>query len=643
MANIDQVFAGSVAFGVTRSDYLVQAVNGTRIWQDDRQPMLTALFSVHSDALFPVVREGSDIRLVYDLKGRAVSPGILDSVDQQTATQLLERSRFDVGEDIDGRSLLPDEAAAALVASEIDAFFVVGTTPASAIEQASDQIDIRVVALNTPDGNAQVADAPHYQTTDIHTTYDSDLDPTDELFRTTSLRSFGDDATVITRADMPEEIVSDVAGYVLRHLDELCGNNHPYFSHLEASDMRDNLLAPGHPGVSGDWSKPASEPSDEFLLILLVQSSGLTLRAYGAHSPSWERDGHEMPWPERIARAILASWIVAPGTSKRGHFTMRKLLLSTVAAALVAVGSLAATPAKAQTARDLLIGGGSVTGVYYQVALHVCNLVNQHSGGTYNCVGRPALGSVFNINAVNRGLLDFGVAQSDRNWQAANGSADWDGSPVEQLRSVFSVHPETVLLVTRDDTGISSVDDLRGRAVNIGNPGSGQRGNAEDILRLYGVDANADISAEGLQQNEASRALIDQKIDAFFYTVGNPAAAIEEPANSTDIKIIPIDSQAIRDFIADKPYYVMTEIQPGTYKGVDEPVATYAVKATVVASMALEDQVVYDVVKIVMENLDELREAHAAFRHLEPEDMLQGLSAPFHPGAEQYYKEQGWM
>jgi len=320
---------------------------------------------------------------------------------------------------------------------------------------------------------------------------------------------------------------------------------------------------------------------------------------------------------------------------------MRRLFLATLSAALIATFGVPAMPAKA--AQDLLVGGGAVTGVYYQVALHVCNLVNKYSDGKYNCVGRPALGSVFNINAVNRGLLDFGVAQSDTNWQAANGSADWEGEPVAALRSVFSVHPETVLLVTRDDAGISSVDDLKGHVVNIGNPGSGQRGNAEDVLRLYGISVDSDIDAQGLQQNEASRALVDKKIDAFFYTVGNPAAAIEEPANSTDIDIISINSQAVLDFIADKPYYVMTTLPPGTYKGVDEPVETYAVKATVVASEALGEEVVYDVVKIVFEHLDELKAAHAAFSNLTPEEMLLGLSAPLHPGAERYYHEQGWM
>ena len=321
----------------------------------------------------------------------------------------------------------------------------------------------------------------------------------------------------------------------------------------------------------------------------------------------------------------------------------RKTIFSAAAAAVVAFGgmSLHATEASAQQ-RDILIGGGSVTGVYYQVALQTCQIMNKYSGGKYNCVGRPALGSVFNVNAVNRGLLDFGVAQSDRNWQATNGSADWDGKPVGKLRSVFSAHPEAVLLVTRKDAGINSVEDLKGKTVNIGNPGSGQRGNSMDLLPLYGIDPDKDIKAEGLQQGEASRALVDKKIDAFVYTVGMPSAAIEEPANSTEIDILDINSDAVKKFISDKPYYVLAKYPAGIVKGVDE-FETYAVKATVITSADVEEQVVYDYVKTVFENLEELKGTHAAFRILKPEDMLGGLSAPLHPGAERYYKEKGLM
>ncbi|MEE9240212.1 MAG: TAXI family TRAP transporter solute-binding subunit, partial [bacterium] len=217
--------------------------------------------------------------------------------------------------------------------------------------------------------------------------------------------------------------------------------------------------------------------------------------------------------------------------------------------------AVAASPARAQ--KFLVVGGGSTTGVYYQVALNVCKLVNQNlKSKGYNCIGRPALGSVFNINAIKRGLLNFGVAQSDRNWQAYNGKANWKGKAYKGLRSVFSAHAETVMLATRADTGIRKVSDLRGKRVNIGNPGSGQRGNAKDVLRIYGIDRNKDIKVEGLQQGEASRALVDKKIDAFFYTVGNPWGGGLEIANSTALRMVPISSAGIKKLVSGNPYYV---------------------------------------------------------------------------------------
>jgi|JTFP01.1.fsa_nt_gb hypothetical protein len=316
----------------------------------------------------------------------------------------------------------------------------------------------------------------------------------------------------------------------------------------------------------------------------------------------------------------------------------RKLL-----AGLVVFLGMAVSAPQAMAKQDILFGGASITGVYYQVALQLSNMMNKHAADKYNYIGRPTGGSVFNINAIDRGAFDFAVAQSDRNWQGYNGAADWEGKPVTGLRSVFSMHPETVLLVTRKDAGIKTVMDMKGKRINIGNPGSGQRGNAEDVLRIYGLDYNKDFSAEALQQAEASRALVDQKIDAFFFTVGNPSAAVEEPAQSVDLDIVPINSDGIKDFVAKHPYYIMTTIPAGTYKGVDNGVETYAVTATVISSESVSEEVVYDMVKTVFENLDELKASHAAFRNLNPKEMLQGLSAPLHPGAIKYYKEKGWM
>jgi len=309
---------------------------------------------------------------------------------------------------------------------------------------------------------------------------------------------------------------------------------------------------------------------------------------------------------------------------------------------VAAMGLLVSAP-QAMAKTDVLFGGAAIVGVYYQVALQISNLMNKNMGQKYNYIGRPTGGSVFNINAMIRETFDFGVAQSDRNFQAFNGVADWDGKPVTNLRSVFSMHPETVMLVTRKDTGIKKVTDIKGKRVNIGNPGSGQRGNAEEVLKIYGIDQNKDIMAEGLQQGEASRALVDRKIDAFFYTVGNPSAAIEEPAQSVDMVLIPLDHPDIKKLADEKPYYVFTKIPAGLYKGVGYDVPTYAVTATVITHEKVADEIVYDMVKTVFEHLDQLKASHAAFRVLEPKQMLKGLSAPFHPGAIKYYKEKGWM
>lgn len=311
--------------------------------------------------------------------------------------------------------------------------------------------------------------------------------------------------------------------------------------------------------------------------------------------------------------------------------------------ALAVIVALAVSAPQAKAKQDILFGGASIVGVYYQVALQLSNIMNKHQGDKYNFIGRPTGGSVFNINALERGAFDFGVAQSDRNWQAYNGAADWDGKPIKSLRSLFSMHPETVMLVARKDSGINKVEDIKGKRVNIGNPGSGQRGNATDVLRIYGIDPNNDFRAEGLQHHEAARALVDRNIDAFFYTIGNPSAAIEEPATSVDINMVHLNAPGIVEMVEERPYYIMTRIPGGMYRGVTEDVETYAVTATVITNENVSDEVAYDFVKTVFENLDEVRASHAAFRNLKVEEMLQGLSAPLHPGAEKYYKEQGWM
>jgi hypothetical protein len=323
---------------------------------------------------------------------------------------------------------------------------------------------------------------------------------------------------------------------------------------------------------------------------------------------------------------------------------VKKKTLALVIAAVVAVGIAGfAGPAISAQTRFLVMGGGLETGVYYQVVLGVCKLVNEKLGSQgYKCVGNQALGSVLNIRALRGNILDFSVVQSDHNWQAYNGKEKWKDKPYKGLRSLFSIHPETVMLVARVDSGITSVPDLRGKRVNMGNPGSGTRKNAVDVLRIYGMGWS-DISDRELEPQEAARALRRGKIDAFFFTVGNPWGKGQKLAKRVKIRMVPIDSPGIKQFVADKPYYVITVIPGGIYSGVDKDVPTFGVKATLVTSEKQSEEKVYNVVKTVFENLDRFRKMHPAFVSIQPEDMLKELSAPLHPGALRYYKEKGWM
>jgi TRAP transporter TAXI family solute receptor len=320
-----------------------------------------------------------------------------------------------------------------------------------------------------------------------------------------------------------------------------------------------------------------------------------------------------------------------------------KRMLAPALAVVVAIGA-ADVLVSAQSWKFVVIGGGSETGVYYQVALGVCTLVNEKlEGQGYTCVGRPTLGSVFNIKSIRRGLLKMGLAQSDQAWNAYKGRGEWGRKPYEGLRSMFSVHPETVMLVTRADTGIKSVTDLRGKRVNIGNPGSGHRANAKDVLQIFGIEEGKDIITRGFDAQRAIDALTDKKIDALFYTVGNPWKGGVTLAKRTQIRMIPIDGPGIQQFVASREAYVMTVISGGIYQGVDEDVPTYAVKAVLVTRDKESEEVVYNVVKTVFENLDRFRKMNATFASLQPQDMLKGLAVPLHPGAARYYKEQGWM
>ncbi|HRX73831.1 MAG: TAXI family TRAP transporter solute-binding subunit [Rhodobacteraceae bacterium] len=293
----------------------------------------------------------------------------------------------------------------------------------------------------------------------------------------------------------------------------------------------------------------------------------------------------------------------------------------------------------------ITIGTGGQTGVYYVVGQSICRLVNRNTAETnLKCTAPSTGGSVANVNAIKAGDMDMGVAQSDAQFNAYNGLGDFEGEPFEKLRSVFSVHPEPFTVVARADSGIETFADLKGKRVNIGNPGSGQYSTMQVVMEALGWTMSDFALASELKPAEQSAALGDNKVDAIIYTVGHPNGSIQEATSTVDARLIPVTGPEIDALVEANPYYAKATIPGGMYAGNDSAVETFGVKATFVTSADVPDEVVYEVVKAVFDNFDRFKGLHPAFANLMEEDMItQGLSAPLHPGAEKYYQERGWL
>ncbi len=317
---------------------------------------------------------------------------------------------------------------------------------------------------------------------------------------------------------------------------------------------------------------------------------------------------------------------------------------------VLAVSALAISlggDAKAQdTKRYITIGTGGVTGVYYPAGGAVCRLVNKgRRTHGIRCSVESTKGSAYNVDAIRSNDLDFGVVQSDVQYAAVNGQAPFAASgPYKDLRSVFTLYTESFTVLARADAGIHVFDDLKGKRVNIGNPGSGQRATLEMLMSAKGWTVADFSKSMELTSAEQSRALCDNKIDAMVFIVGHPNASIKEASITCDTALVEVTGAYIDKLIAGLPYFRASTIPAGMYQGTDREVKTFGVGATLVTSLRTPEEVVYELVKAVFEHIQDFRMLHPAFGRLEPENMVnQGLSAPLHPGAERYYKEVGLL
>lgn len=315
--------------------------------------------------------------------------------------------------------------------------------------------------------------------------------------------------------------------------------------------------------------------------------------------------------------------------------------------AVLGIFFLGAGPASAEKKqRFITIGTGGVTGVYYPTGGAICRLMNknrqQHG---IRCSVESTGASVYNVNTIRAGELDFGVVQSDVQYHAYHGEASFsDQKPYKELRSVFALHPEAFTVVARADANVTQFQQLDGKRVNIGNPGSGQRASLEVLLKARDKDTSIYSLASELKPSEMASALCDNKIDAMIYFVGHPSGAIKEASTTCESRLVNVTGPEVDKIVKAHPYYRYATVPGGMYKGAPNDTKTFGVAATIVTSAKTPDDVVYELVKAVFENFDTFVKLHPAFAHLKKEEMISaGLSAPLHDGAVRYYREAGLL
>jgi TRAP transporter TAXI family solute receptor len=332
---------------------------------------------------------------------------------------------------------------------------------------------------------------------------------------------------------------------------------------------------------------------------------------------------------------------------------MKRALLIRMRAfvALVVAIAMPSTLGLAQTAQPSVvkIGAGYTTGVYHQSANAIAKIVNKKSQALgFRCKVVGTTGSSENIEEVVAGNVQFAYVQSDTQFQAWNGAGEWSKKgPQKDLRSVFALYPEVLTLIAAEGTGIETIDDLKNKRVNVGAPGSGQYEISLQALTAVGINQDKQMQTTQFQANEAPGLLQQGQIDAYFYVVGHPNINVREATMGKikKVRICGVAGPGIEAMLRDKPYYIRTVIPtqfyPDTVNKGDVP--TFGVKATLVTSATVSDEVVYNLTKEIFENLDQFERLVATHWQLTKKSMLEGLTAPIHPGAMRYFKEAGLM
>ena len=328
---------------------------------------------------------------------------------------------------------------------------------------------------------------------------------------------------------------------------------------------------------------------------------------------------------------------------------MKKILLTlAVLVALLPFGDNPMAFSKGSTNKYITIGTGGVTGVYYPAGGAICRLVNRgRKNHGIRCAVESTSGSIYNIESLREEEIDVAVAQSDWQYHAYNGTAHFEKQgAMRNLRSMFSLHSEPMTIVVRKNSGINTLNDIKGKVVNIGDKGSGVRATFKLLMKSKGWTLGDFKAIAELGATQQAKALCDGAIDVMVYAAGHPNGAVQEATTSCDSKIIPIDrnDSDIVKLLQGSPYYTWVDIPGGMYAGNSSDVETVGVRATFLTTEGIDEDIVYNIVKAVFDNFDNFKTLHPVFTILQKNDLVtDGNTAPLHKGAIRYFKESGML
>ncbi|MFW6000867.1 MAG: TAXI family TRAP transporter solute-binding subunit [Halanaerobium sp.] len=316
-------------------------------------------------------------------------------------------------------------------------------------------------------------------------------------------------------------------------------------------------------------------------------------------------------------------------------FKSKKILVIIVLLAVLSIGFSTSVFAQETTFVSMATGGTS--GTYYPIGGAIAKVLNENVEGM-NASAQSTGASVTNTRLIYNEEVELAILQNDIASYAVKGENQFSDNQVNNMKGIASLYPEVIQIVVRADADIESVEDLEGKKVAVGAPGSGAEANAKQIIEFFGLSYD-DIDEDYLSFGEAASRLKDRQIDAAFLTAGIPTAAVMDVAATQDISLINFSDEDIESLNSEFPYLTGVTVPADSYNGMEEDIQTVALQAILVASDNLTKDTVYDITKAIFENRDTLIEAHDRAKDITLEGAQDGMTVELHPGAEQYYDE----